>query len=293
MIRVGLRGIPPLTGVALRFALASAALLGVAPLLGVKLGRSRIERRLWWANALLTFCIPYSILYWAEQWVPSGLSAVIFSTFPLLTALGAHFVLPAERLTLRSVGGIVLGFAGVAVIFSEDFHALGGVQVAKAAALLLISPTCAALGNVTVKRWGGDLHPVSTAAVPMGITALLVGALALLTESGKAVTFNTPSILSILYLALIGSALPFTLYFWLLRHTSATNLSMINYATPILAVIVGSLFLGEAFTPRILAGSALVLVGVGVAVTKRAAGVKAKRSEAPEGAAVESPSEPA
>jgi drug/metabolite transporter (DMT)-like permease len=255
--------------VALRFAIASAALLALAPFLGVKLGRSRTERRLWLANALLTFALPYSVLYWAEQWVPSGLCAVIFGTFPLLTALAAHFVLPAERLTLRGVAGIILGFAGVAVIFSEDFQALGGSQVAKAAAVLLISPVSAALGNVTVKRWGDGLHPLSTAAVPMGITALSVGALALLVESGRAVTFNTPSILSILYLAVIGSAFPFTVYFWLLRHQSATNLSMINYATPVLAVIVGSLFMGEAFTPRILAGSALVLVGVAVAVGRR------------------------
>ncbi len=264
---MGLRGLPPLTAVALRFGLAAAALLALAPAFGVKLGRSRIERRLWWANALLTFCIPYSVLYWAEQWVPSGLCSVIFSTFPLLTALGAHFILPAERLTPRSLGGIVLGFAGIAVIYSADFQALGGNQVAKAAAVLFLSPLFAALGNVTVKRWGGGLHPLSTAAVPMGITAVLVGTLALLFESGRHVTFNTPSVLSILYLGLIGSAFPFTLYFWLLRHQSATSLSMINYATPVLAVIVGSLFLGEAFTPRLLAGSALVLVGVAVAVT--------------------------
>jgi drug/metabolite transporter (DMT)-like permease len=267
VIRVGLRGIPPFTGVALRFGLAAAALLALAPVLGVKLGRSRIERRLWWANAFLTFIVPYSVLYWAEQWVPSGLCSVVFSTFPLLTALAAHFVLSTERLMPRSIAGILLGFAGIAIIYSADFQSLGGSQVAKAAALLLISPLFAALGNVTVKRWGGDLHPLSTAAVPMGITALVAGTLALLFESGRHATFNTPSVLSILYLGLIGSAFPFTLYFWLLRHQSATSLSMINYATPVLAVIVGSLFLGEAFTPRILAGSALVLVGVAVAVT--------------------------
>jgi drug/metabolite transporter (DMT)-like permease len=268
VIRVGLRGLPPFTGVALRFAIAAAALLALAPVFGVKLGRSRTERWLWGANALCTFIVPYSVLYWAEQTVPSGLCAVIFSTFPLLTALAAHFVLPAERLTFRSIAGILVGFAGIAVIFSADFQALGGSLVARHAAILLISPLFAALGNVVVKRWGGDLHPLSTAAVPMAITAVVTGAAALLTESHLHVTFNSASILSILYLGLIGSAFPFTIYFWLLRHQSATNLSMINYATPVLAVIVGSLFMGEAFPARILAGSALVLIGVAVAVTK-------------------------
>jgi drug/metabolite transporter (DMT)-like permease len=269
---VGLRGIPPFTGVALRFALASAALLALVPVFGVKLGRGRTERRLWLVNAIFTFCIPYGVTYWAEQWLTSGLTSVIFSTFPLLTALVAHFMLKAERLTWRGLGGIVLGFAGIAVIFSDDFQALGGAQVAKAALVMLLSPLSAAVGNVAAKRWGSDLHPLSTAAVPMAMTALAMGALAWLTESGRAVALDTPSILSILYLALIGSAVPFTLYFWLLRHQSATSLSMVNYATPIIAVIVGTSFLGEAFTPRILAGSVLVLVGVAVAVTGRNGG---------------------
>jgi drug/metabolite transporter (DMT)-like permease len=282
VIRVGLRGLPPFTGVALRFAIASAALLALAPVFGVKLGRGPIERRLWWANALCTFIVPYSVLYWAEQTVPSGLCAVIFSTFPLLTALAAHFVLPAERLTLRSIAGILVGFAGIAVIFSADFQALGGSQVARHAAILLISPLFAALGNVIVKRWGGDLHPLSTAAVPMAITAVVTGGAALLTESHLHVTWSSASVLSILYLGLIGSAFPFTIYFWLLRHQSATNLSMINYATPVLALIVGSLFMAEAFPPRILAGSVLVLVGVAVAVTK--VGQKATASHVLEGA---------
>src|SRR3954465_13174068 len=139
VIRVGLRGIPPFTGVALRFALAAAVLLALVPVFGVKLGREPHERRLWWVNALLTFIVPYGLVYWGEQWLPSGLTAVIFATMPLLTALTAHFVLPAERLTARAVAGILLGFGGIAVIFSADFQALGGSQMARVAALLLLA----------------------------------------------------------------------------------------------------------------------------------------------------------
>ncbi len=279
MIRIGLRGIPPITGVALRFAIASAVLLALVPALGVKLGRSPVERRLWLINALLTFAIPYSILYWAEQWVPSGLAAVIFATFPLLTALIAHFVLPEERLTAARIAGILVGFVGIAVIFSEDFQALGGPQVLKAGALLLLSPLCASCGGVLVKRWGKGVHPLSIAAVPMGITALLLGPIAWLLESTREMTFDTPSVLALLYLAIIGSAVPFTLYFWLLKHQNATSIAMINYATPVIAVAVGTLFLHEPFTPRILAGVALVVAGVAVAVRpKRASSINASES---------------
>lgn len=274
VIRVGLRGLPPFTGVALRFAIAAAVLLAVAPLLGVKLGRQPNELRIWWINTFLTFTIPYGVLYWSEQWLPSGLAAVIFATTPLITALVAHFALPAERLTARTILGVLVGFGGIAVLYSGDFQALGGGPVAKAAAVMLIAPTCAALSNVAVKRWGGGIHPLSIGAVPMAVTAVLMGALAWVVERGRPVTFNTPAVLSLLYLGLIGSALPFTLYFWLLRQQAATRMSMINYATPVLAVAIGTLFMGEPITLRIVLGSALVLLGVGVAIQGRRAPAK-------------------
>jgi drug/metabolite transporter (DMT)-like permease len=268
-IRVSLEGIPPITGVALRFTIAAAALLVLVPVFGVKLGRSPIEWRLWLLNGVLTFAVPYGVLYWAEQWVPSGLAAVLYATYPLMMAGIAHILLPEERLTLPKVVGILIGFVGVAVIFSEDFGALGGSRVATAAAVLLISPLCAAVGSGIVKRWGEGIHPLSLTAMPMGITALLTGALALIVERDKEVTFGTGPVLALLYLALMGSALTFTLYFWLLKHQTATAMGLITYAIPVIAVSVGALFFDEPFTLRILLGAALVLVGVAVAVRKR------------------------
>jgi len=268
-IRVSLRGIPPITGVALRFAIASAVLLALVPFFGVKLGRSRIERRLWLANGLLTFAIPYSILYWAEQSVPSGLAAVLYATYPLMLALMAHVLLPEERLTLWKIAGVLIGFAGVAVIFSEDFRALGGPGVLAAALFLLICPLCAALGSVLVKRWGEGIHPLSITAMPMLITAVLTGVLSRLVESGHEVTFGAAPVLALLYLAVMGSAVTFTLYFWLLKHQTATAMGLITYAIPVIAVTVGTLFFDEPFTLRIVLGAALVLVGVAVAMRKR------------------------
>jgi len=267
-IRISLEGIPPITGVALRFAIASAVLLALVPVFGVKLGRNRIERRLWLANGMLTFAIPYGVLYWAEQWVPSGLASVLFATYPLMVALIAHVLLREEPLSLLKIIGVLIGFAGLAVIFSEDFRALGGARVATAAAILLISPLCAAFGSVIVKRWGAGVHPLSMAAMPMVITAVVMGALAWLTESGREATFGAAPVLALLYLALLGSALPFTLYFWLLKHQTATGMSLINYAIPVIAVAIGTLFLDEPFTLRMVLGTALVLAGVGVAMRK-------------------------
>jgi drug/metabolite transporter (DMT)-like permease len=268
-IRVSLEGIPPITGVALRFTVAAAALLALVPFFGVKLGQSRAERWLWLANGVLTFAIPYGILYWAEQVVPSGLAAVLYATYPLMIAVIAHVLLPEERLTWKKVVGVLIGFVGVAVIFSEDFRALGGSQVLSAAAILLVSPFLAALGSALVKRWGQGVHPLSITAMPMLITAVVTGAAALMLERGREVTFGTAPVLALLYLAIMGSAVTFTLYFWLLKHQTATAMGLITYAIPVIAVTVGTLFFDEPFTLRIVIGAALVLVGVAVAVRKR------------------------
>jgi drug/metabolite transporter (DMT)-like permease len=273
-IRIGLRGLPPLTGLGIRFGLASLILLGVAWAMGLRLGRSAGERRLWLVNALCTFFISYSLVYWSEQWVPSGLASVLFATMPLFVAIFAHFALPAERLTRRAVAGILVGFAGVAVIFSEDLTLLGGPQVAFASAVMLGAPFVSAVANVAVKRWGGEIHPISISAVPMAMAAAVIGALALALERGRPVTFDLPSVGSILYLAVFGSAVSFSLYFWLLRHVRATRLSLISYTIPVVAVAVGALAMDEPLTGRVLAGAALVIGGVGLALRTHPAPAK-------------------
>ena len=92
------QGVPPFTGVALRFALAGVLLVALAPSLGVRLGRAPREPVLWLVNGVLSFCLSYSAVYWAEQYIPSGLAAVLFATYPLFVAALAHFLLPGERL---------------------------------------------------------------------------------------------------------------------------------------------------------------------------------------------------
>ena len=268
VIRIGLEGIPPFSGVAARFALASLLLLGIARLRGIRLGGSRIERRLWLVNSLFSFSLSYGVVYWAEQWVPSGLSAVLFGTFPLFVAILAHWTLPGERLTRRVAAGVLVGFAGAALIFSEDFALLGGSQVRIGSAVMLMSPLAAAIGSVAVKRWGAGIHPISLTAVPMGLTAVLLGAVALLTERERSFVLDGRSVGALLYLAIMGSAVTFSLYYWLLSQVSATRTSLLGFTIPVVAVGIGVVFLDEPLTPRIVAGAALVVSGVVLAAQR-------------------------
>lgn len=268
-IRIGLQGIPPFAGVAMRFAVASVLLLVLARVLGIGLGKSRREVVLWWVNGLLTFVVTYGLVYWAEQRVPSGLAAILFATFPLFVALLAQPVLPGERFTLRSASGILLGFVGVGVIFSEDLAAIAEPGAAFAAAVLLLGSFSAAVANVAVKRWGQGIHPISLTAVPMGISAVVMGAVSLTVEHGQPVALDTVSVGSVLYLAVFGSAFTFYCYFWLLERLPATQVALSNYVSPVVAVALGALFLDEMLTPRVITGSLLVVVGVAVTVSRR------------------------
>jgi drug/metabolite transporter (DMT)-like permease len=270
VIRVGLEGIPPFAGVALRFAIACAVLLVVGRALGVRFGRRPHEVMLWIVNAALAFCVSYGVVYWAEQWVPSGLTAVLFSSFPLFVALMAHFALPGERLVPGSLFGVVLGFVGVAVIFSEDFALLGGPQVAFASTVMLASPVAAAIASVAVKRYGKGVHPFSLTAIPMGLTAAIMGAISIAVERDREIVFDRTSVAALLYLAIFGSAVTFTLYYWLLSHIAATRVSLIAYLVPLVAVGVGAGVMNEPLTARTLAGTVLVIGGV--ALTVRAGG---------------------
>lgn len=278
-IRIGLEGIPPLTGVALRFGLAGLVLLALMPVFRVRLRPDRRVLGLWVFNGILTFSVSYGIVYWAEQFVPSGLASVLWATFPLWVTLFAHLWLPGERLTVRSAVGVLTGFAGVVVIFSEDLSRLsigsgevsgalisGSVPVAVAAGVLLLSPLSASVANVGVKRYGQGVHPLSLTAVPMLLTGALMGGLAAGIEGFDSVRLGFRSVAAWLYLSIFGSAVTFTVYFWLLSHFTATRLSLITYGIPIVAVLVGTVFLNEPVTLRVLLGSALVVVGVAVAV---------------------------
>jgi drug/metabolite transporter (DMT)-like permease len=268
VIQIGLRGIPPFSGVAIRFALATVVLLGLSFARGIRLGAKPHEKMLWLVNGVLSFAVSYGVVYWAEQWVPSGLASVLFATYPLFVAMLAHFLLPRERIVLPELIGIVLGFFGVGVIFSSDFGALGGAQVAVASVVMLLSPLAAAIGSVAVKRWGGAIHPFSLSAVPMGISAGIMGAVALALERDRTFAWDPVSVGALLYLALAGSVVTFSLYYWLLSHMPAKRLALIAYTIPIIAVLIGALR-GEPLLPRALAGSAMVVVGIALAVHRR------------------------
>jgi len=268
-IRIGLASMPPFTSVAIRFAIATVILLAIAKALKVPLGAEPHEKTLWFLNGALFFSVSYGVVYWSEQYVPSGLAAILFATFPLLVTLFAHLFLPGEPFRFRAGLGTLVAFAGIVVIFSEDLAKIGGPKTERAAAVLLLSPLVSALSSVAVKKWGAKIHPISLAAMPMAIATVVLTSLALTFERDRSIVWSRAAIGSLAYLSVFGSAMTFTLYYWLLRHVRASHVSLIAYATPVIAVLTGVLFLDEPLTSRVVLGGALVIAGVAFTAKSR------------------------
>jgi drug/metabolite transporter (DMT)-like permease len=266
-IRLGLEGVPPFSGVSIRFLIAGAALLTLARVLRVPSQRGARLYRLWIVETVFGFCLSYGFVYWAEQWIPSGLASVLFSTFPLFVAVLAHFWLENEPFRLKQLAGITVGVAGVAIIFSDDL-ALAGKESLIAAMVFLGSPVAAAVSHVLVKKWGRGMHPLNLVGVPMFAAGFCMGLLALFVEAERSFSFDAVAVGAIVYLALPGSAVTFTLYYWLLERMPATRLSFITYGIPVVAVLAGALLFAEPITVKTVSGAVLVLGGVGLALRR-------------------------
>lgn len=262
-VRISLVGFAPMTGVTLRFMAAALLLLVFAHVAGIPLRAvNRNDRRLRILHAALSFCVSYGVVFWAEQWISSGLASVLFATFPLIVAVMAHCVLPEERMTLQAALGTVLGFLGIAVIFAEDFDRLGGRMVGVAALVMLISPFVAAISSVAFKKWGSGIRPVAFNAVAILYASVVMGVIAALTERHRPMEIEYWPVAAVLYMAVAGTAISFPLYFWLLEHMRARQVALIGYGTPVVAVFLGVAFLDETMTARTMVGSAMVVLGV-------------------------------
>src|SRR5437773_11506739 len=151
-IKLGLQDLPPLTFAGIRFVFASGILITIILARGVRWPRKRGEWLVIVVVGLLQFSLNYGLVFWGEQRIPSGLAAVLQSTFPAFGLVFAHFYLPQERLTTLKVIGVLMGIVGVAVIFSDQLRVAGQTALVGSVALVL-SALFGSYGNVLVKAY--------------------------------------------------------------------------------------------------------------------------------------------
>lgn len=261
VIQGGLEDLPPLGSAAVRFTLAAVLMTALGAGLARREGGARPTLRLSALLGTTSFALSYGIVYLTETRLPSGLVSVLWAVYPLLQAIAGHLFLREERLVPGQALGFLLGFLGVVGLFAHTLRALGPGALS-AGALLLLSPVVSALGTTAVKRHGSGTSSLLLNRNGMWIGAALLWAAAAVAERDASVHWTPQAVFSVAYLAVFGTVVAFGLYFWLLRHTAANQLSVIAYVTPAVALGLGKLVRGEPVGPWTLLGLAGILAGV-------------------------------
>lgn len=266
-IKITLADLSPLMVGWLRLVIASLTLWIIALLARL---RPRFSRRAWLTLAAMGFfnnSLAFVLIPWGEQYIDSGLAAILNSTVPLFTIVLAHFFLFDERLSARRLGGLVLGFAGVVLLMAPPIIASGGdwltAKSVQGSLAVILASACYAIATVIGRRFLRGEPPVLTAATQLSFGMLWLLPLVLLTNSlGSLATMSLPTWGSMLWLGVVGSGFAYLLYFSLLRNVGATQVVVVTYVLPLIGVTLGVLILGEQLTWTMLAGLALILGGL-------------------------------
>ena len=269
LIKLGLVDLPPITFAGIRFVIACTILITLIRIRRITLPRARADWILLASSGILSFGLNYGLVFWGEQYITSGLAALLQATLPAFGLVFAHFHLPAERLSWSRIGGVVLGVCGVGVVFSNQL-VIAGRQALAGCVALVLSAMFAAYSNVLVKAYGKHLNPAVLSAGQMFFGLLLLLAVGIPLE-GNPLRFHwTPmAVIAMLYLAIVGSVIAFLLYYWLVLNMDVTKSMLIALVTPVVAVLLGMIVLDEEFGWRTLAGGAMIMLGIGLIVVRK------------------------
>jgi drug/metabolite transporter (DMT)-like permease len=259
-IKVGLGSLPPFFFAGIRFAIAWGLLATYAFARKTPFPRDGSSWRVMTFLGLTQIAIPYALTFWGEQYMTAGLTALLFATLPFFVAIYAHLLIAGERMTAWKLVGMLTSFIGVTVIFSSELMLAassfwGGVAVVAASA----SAACA---NVVGKKYSESINSTVNVVVQMGIGAVLLTAAGIALERGVPLSLNQTSVVAVFYLAVVGSAFGFIALYWLFTRMEVTRISLFTFITPIVAVLLGWLMLGERVDPSVASGGSLILAGV-------------------------------
>ncbi|MBI5868363.1 MAG: DMT family transporter [candidate division Zixibacteria bacterium] len=261
VIKIGLSESPPFFGAAFRFLIA-VVVLGALIIIGRKsLPRGRV--RLGWIllPGFFMYFGSYGATYYSEQYLDAALAAILFASFPFFVAIGAHFYIPGERLSLFKILGLIVGFLGIVVIFHDG---LASPTPGKwwAMGIMMLSPLSSAIASVLIKRHLHDEDPTVANFLQMLFGILILFPFALMSENISDFHWTMTSIAAVSFLAVFGSVFTFVSYYHLLKSIEVTRLSLIAFVTPITAAILGWIVLGEKLNLATAVGALLVFAGI-------------------------------
>ncbi|WP_231183897.1 EamA family transporter [Haladaptatus sp. DYF46] len=288
-IETGLRTLPPVLFAALRYDIAGGILLTVVAVLGFRRDdfqwrpATRTDWTLVGVGGVFMFGLYLALFFTGQQYVTSGVGAVVLSLKPVATPVFALALLPNERFDALEIGGILLALLGVVVV--ADPTSLGGSTVG--VGLLLVGSLVFAFASVVTQRLRTTLPALSQQAWMMAVGALVLHATSAAVRGWPSVSLTRSAAVSLVYLAVVASIGGYLIYFDLLGRIGANEVNLVNYAVPVVATVFGALLLGEPITDATITGFLVIVAGF--VLLKRAAlkrGVVAARrpSRSPPGA---------
>ncbi len=261
VIRIGLDSLTPMFAVGIRFFIASLFVLLIMKISKIELQIDSVAIKLYIFLGFFSFIIPFSLVYWGEQYVPSGLTSVIFAVFPFFVILFSWLMLSDGKIGIYKLIGSIIGFGGISVVFWNDISSdFSGYSLGMMA--ILLSAFIQGLSAVVVKKYGSHINPLSTIFVPLLLAGIVLIPTGLIFENYESMVLDSKAVFSVLYLSIFGTVVAFATYFWLLKKISVVILSLSTFLTPIIALLLGVIVLHEKFTTYHFVGSSLVLIGI-------------------------------
>lgn len=268
-IKIGLEDLPPIAFAASRFLLAVIILFFIIHVQKIPLPKTAKEWRLIALTGVLQFSINYSMVFWSEVYITSGLAAVLQATITVFGLVLAWIFLPDERITKLKITAVAIGIVGVAVIFVDQLK-VQSLMAFLGSVAIVIGAFAAAQASILVKAKGSALHPAALLFCQMvcGLPAILVYSLIV---EGNPLSFHWTwrAIWCVLYLTFAGTIAAFWLYYWLLVRIESTRAMMISLVTPLIAVIIGAIVLGETLPPQTGLGGLLIIASIGLIVFRK------------------------
>ncbi|HUE86852.1 MAG TPA: EamA family transporter [Vicinamibacterales bacterium] len=287
-IRVALESIPVALLAGMRWLVAGAILAAIVPLLGQRVP----PLRMWRSIAIIGFLMAVvgnGGVVWAQQFVASGLAAVVVAMVPFWSVIVEALLPNGERVTGRTMVGLVVGFLGIVVLVWPELT-LGGQQGRQFVyGVIALQIACAgwALGTSYLKRNPTNGSPLGSLALQMLLSGVMLIAIGTAIGEWHELSFTPRTLAAMAYLVLFGSLLGYTAYMYALKNLPVSTVSLYAYVNPVIAVVLGSVVLAEPFTMRIVVASTLVFSGI--AIVRR----RSRSTGFTESAALETPTTPA
>ena len=260
-IKIVVSEIGPFTLVAGRLGLAALSMILLLRARRIPFPR---EWRVWGSFAvvgLLNGALPFTLISWGEQYIPSGWAALLQATTPIFTILFAHVLTRDDHIDLRKALGVVVGFAGVGLLMWPELRV--GLNASVWGMLAIVGSSASyALASIFARSRLQGQPPMASAAGQFTMGFLYILPLAFILERPFAIAPSGQALASWVTLSLMGTVVAYVIYFALLARTSATFTTMVTYIVPINGLVLGALVLNEHLSPMLMISLALVFAGV-------------------------------